>query len=129
MHALLELAERRGYRVYFLGARAEVLERALERIRERHPTPELVGARDAYFSADQDLAVSRAIGASRPDIVFVAMSSSRKEYFLGKHGRELGAPFVMGVGVSLWICQGVFRRRVRPPARGPVLPARVVRRS
>jgi N-acetylglucosaminyldiphosphoundecaprenol N-acetyl-beta-D-mannosaminyltransferase len=67
MHALLELAERRGYRVYFLGARAEVLERALERIRERHPTLELVGARDGYFSADQDLAVSRAIGASRPD--------------------------------------------------------------
>ena len=34
MHELLALAERRGYRVYFLGARAEVLERALERLRE-----------------------------------------------------------------------------------------------
>ena len=37
------LAERRGYRVYFLGARADVLERAIARLRERHPR--LVGRR------------------------------------------------------------------------------------
>jgi N-acetylglucosaminyldiphosphoundecaprenol N-acetyl-beta-D-mannosaminyltransferase len=30
MHALLELSERRGYRVFFLGARAAILERAIE---------------------------------------------------------------------------------------------------
>ena len=37
MDSLLDLAERRGYRVYFLGARAEVLERAVERLQEKYP--------------------------------------------------------------------------------------------
>jgi N-acetylglucosaminyldiphosphoundecaprenol N-acetyl-beta-D-mannosaminyltransferase len=114
MHALLELSERRGYRVFFLGARAEVLERALERIRQRHPRLDIVGARDGYFSDDEDLAVSTAIGATRPDIVFVAMSSPRKEYFLGKHGRALGASFVMGVGGAIDVVAGVTRRAPAP---------------
>jgi exopolysaccharide biosynthesis WecB/TagA/CpsF family protein len=86
MQALLELAERRGYRVYFLGARADVLERAIERIHRLHPRLEIVGARNGYFSEHEDLAVSLAIRATRPDIVFVAISSPRKEYFLGEHG-------------------------------------------
>jgi N-acetylglucosaminyldiphosphoundecaprenol N-acetyl-beta-D-mannosaminyltransferase len=110
MHALVELAERRGYRVYFLGAKADVLERALERLRERHPRLVVAGARDGYFGADEEAEVSAAIRASRPDIVFVAMSSPRKEYFLGAYGESLGAPFVMGVGGSIDVVAGVTRR-------------------
>ena len=37
MDALLELAERRGYRVYFLGARPDVLEQAVERLLDEVP--------------------------------------------------------------------------------------------
>lgn len=110
MHALLELAERRGYRVYFLGARPEVLSCAVERIRQLHPSLQIAGARDGYFSENEDLAVSTAIGASHPDIVFVGISSPRKEYFLGKHGPKLGAPFVMGVGGAIDVVAGVTRR-------------------
>lgn len=110
MHGLLELAERRGHRVYFLGARPEVLERALQRIRQLHPRLEIAGARDGYFSENEDLAVSTAICATRPDMVFVAISSPRKEYFLGHHGPDLGAPFVMGVGGGIDVVAGVTRR-------------------
>jgi N-acetylglucosaminyldiphosphoundecaprenol N-acetyl-beta-D-mannosaminyltransferase len=110
MYALLGLAERRGYRVYFLGARAEVLERALERLRERFPELQVAGARDGYFSDDEEGQVCASIRESRADILFVAMSSPRKEYFLGEHGPELGAPFVMGVGGSIDVAAGVTRR-------------------
>lgn len=110
MHALLGLAEERGYRVYFLGARAEVLELALERIRELHPQLAIAGARDGYFTEAEDAEVAEEIQASRPDIVFVAISSPRKEYFLGQYGQSLGAPFVMGVGGSIDVVAGVTRR-------------------
>jgi hypothetical protein len=43
--------------------------------------------------------------------------------------RTLASTHEPSGGVSLWICQGVFRRRVRSPVGGPVLPAVVVRRS
>ena len=110
MHALVGLAERRGYRVYFLGAKADVLERALAVLRERHPRLQIAGARDGYFGEDEEARVCADIRASRPDILFVAMSSPRKEYFLGAHGASLGAPFVMGVGGSIDVVAGVTRR-------------------
>jgi N-acetylglucosaminyldiphosphoundecaprenol N-acetyl-beta-D-mannosaminyltransferase len=110
MEALLGLSEQRGYRVYILGARADVLARAIERLRERFPRLALAGARDGYFGDGEAGEVCAAIRTSRPDILFVAMSSPRKEYFLGEHGPDLGAPFVMGVGGSIDVIAGLTRR-------------------
>jgi N-acetylglucosaminyldiphosphoundecaprenol N-acetyl-beta-D-mannosaminyltransferase len=110
MEELLALAERRGYRVYILGAREEVLERAIERICERHPELQLAGWRDGYFSREEEADVCATIRASRPKIVFIAMSTPRKEYFLAERGPELGAQFVMGVGGAVDVMAGLTRR-------------------
>jgi N-acetylglucosaminyldiphosphoundecaprenol N-acetyl-beta-D-mannosaminyltransferase len=110
MQELLGLAERRGYRVFILGAKEDVLARAISRIRERHPRLVVAGARDGYFSDDDAAAVADEVASYRPDIVFVAMPSPRKEYWLGHHGRRLGAPFVMGVGGSVDVLAGYVRR-------------------
>lgn len=110
MEALLELAERRSYGVYFLGARAEVLERAVERLRAKYPGLRVAGTRDGYFADDEASRVCQEIRATRADLLFVAMSSPRKEYFLGEYGPNLGARFVMGVGGSIDVIAGVTRR-------------------
>jgi N-acetylglucosaminyldiphosphoundecaprenol N-acetyl-beta-D-mannosaminyltransferase len=110
MDALLDLAERRGYRVYFLGARADVLDRAVSRLLTRFPKLAVAGARDGYFADDEAPEVCDAIRASHADVLFVAMSSPRKEYFLGQHGPDLGVPFVMGVGGSIDVTAGMTRR-------------------
>lgn len=110
MDELLAHAGRRGYRVSFLGAKAEVLERALEQLREKYPRLEVASARDGYYADDEAPAVCEEIRAGRADILFVAMSSPRKEYFLGEHGPNLGAPFVMGVGGSIDVIAGITRR-------------------
>ncbi len=113
MHELLSVAEREGWRVYFLGARQEVLERAVGRIRGRHPRLEVVGARNGYFTTAEEPAVCDEIRAARPHLLFVAMSSPRKEYWLGEHARALGVPFSMGVGGALDVEAGVARRAPR----------------
>jgi N-acetylglucosaminyldiphosphoundecaprenol N-acetyl-beta-D-mannosaminyltransferase len=113
MERLFAHAEERGYRVYVLGARREVLERAVERIRERHPRLELTGYRDGYFDDAERDAVAAEIRAARPDILFVAMSSPRKEYFLGDLGPGLSVPFAMGVGGAIDVTAGVARRAPR----------------
>ena len=110
MNGLLALAAANGYRVYILGARPEVLELAVTRIQVRHPGLSLVGHRDGYYSEEDEPAVAAAIAATEPDILFVAMSSPRKEYFLARHGRTLGVPFVMGVGGAIDVMAGVTRR-------------------
>lgn len=110
MNALFARAEERGWRPYILGARQEVLETAVERIRERHPRLDLAGYRDGYFSGEDEPAVAEAIRASRADILFVAISSPRKEYFLGEHGPAMEVPFVMGVGGAIDVIAGKTRR-------------------
>jgi N-acetylglucosaminyldiphosphoundecaprenol N-acetyl-beta-D-mannosaminyltransferase len=110
MQELLTLAERRAYRVFILGARDDVLAHALERIRARHPRLVVAGARDGYFSEADAAAVAAEVASHRPDMVFVAMPSPRKEYWLAEHGRRLGAPFIMGVGGSVDVLAGEVRR-------------------
>jgi N-acetylglucosaminyldiphosphoundecaprenol N-acetyl-beta-D-mannosaminyltransferase len=110
MFSLFGVAEERGWSVYVLGATSEVLDRALAQIRADHPRLEIAGARDGYFPDEEAGAVADAIAAAKPDLLFVAISSPKKERFLGEHGRALGVPFVMGVGGSIDIVAGVTRR-------------------
>jgi N-acetylglucosaminyldiphosphoundecaprenol N-acetyl-beta-D-mannosaminyltransferase len=113
MLKLLALAERRGYRVYILGARPQVVETAVSRLRVRYPRMVLAGHRDGYFSADEEGSVVAQIRAARPDLLFVAMPTPRKEYFLGRWGAELDVPFSMGVGGAIDVIAGEARRAPR----------------
>lgn len=113
MHRLLELAEHRGYRVYVLGARAEVLEQAIASLRERHPALTFAGYRDGYFADDEVDTVCEEIRATRADILFVAMTSPRKELFLNERGPTLGVALGMGVGGSIDVVAGITKRAPR----------------
>lgn len=113
MYEVFALAEKRGYRVYILGAREDVLETAIGRIRDRHPSLNLVGWRDGYFAPGEDAEVAEQIRSTNPDVLLVAISSPRKEYFLGRYGRKIGAPFIMGVGGAIDVVAGLTRRAPR----------------
>ncbi|MBS1878070.1 MAG: WecB/TagA/CpsF family glycosyltransferase [Actinobacteria bacterium] len=110
MHRMLEAANAHGYRVYFLGARPEVLEAAISNLRAQLPDLVVAGSQHGYFSDGETDAVAEAIRSAEADILFVAMSSPRKEHFLGRLGRDLGAPFTMGVGGSVDVVAGVTSR-------------------
>lgn len=113
MDELLSLAERRGYRVFLLGARPEVLATAVARVRERHPRLVIAGHRDGYYSDEEESAVAHQIREARADLLFVGMSSPRKEYFLARWGDTLDVPFSMGVGGAIDVLAGVTRRAPR----------------
>jgi N-acetylglucosaminyldiphosphoundecaprenol N-acetyl-beta-D-mannosaminyltransferase len=110
MHRLLERAEEKGYKVYILGAAEDVLQRAVKRLRARHPRLSLLGYRDGYFNDAEEPVIVQEIADLRPDILFVGLSSPRKEYFLDAYRRALGVPFVMGVGGSIDVLAGRIRR-------------------
>ncbi|MBS1886872.1 MAG: WecB/TagA/CpsF family glycosyltransferase [Actinobacteria bacterium] len=117
MHRMLAEANAHGYRVYFLGAKPEVLEAAIANLRERLPNLIVAGSQHGYFRDEETDEVAAAIRRSRADILFVAMSSPRKEHFLGRLGRDLGAPFTMGVGGSVDVVAGVTTRAPVPLQR------------
>ncbi|HYC36435.1 MAG TPA: UDP-N-acetylglucosamine 2-epimerase (non-hydrolyzing) [Usitatibacter sp.] len=108
--ALLARAAERGWRVYLLGAREEVVTRVRELAQQRFPGLQVAGHRDGYWKDAEEPAVAEQVRASRPDILFVAISSPRKERFLGQWQGHMAVPFAMGVGGSFDVFAGLTRR-------------------
>ncbi|MBG0563935.1 WecB/TagA/CpsF family glycosyltransferase [Actinoplanes aureus] len=107
---LLYMAEVRGHSVYFLGARAEVLDRMVERVRAQHPRLKIAGYRDGYYAEDEAAAVADDIKGSGADLLFLGMTSPKKEVFVATHGARTGAKVVHGVGGSFDVLAGVVKR-------------------
>lgn len=110
MEELMKLAAQRGYRPYFLGARASVVERVVRHYQEHYPTLSIAGYRDGYWDPCEEERMVQAIKEVRPDILFVAISSPKKEIFIRKYLYTIGVPFVMGVGGSFDVIAGVTSR-------------------
>jgi N-acetylglucosaminyldiphosphoundecaprenol N-acetyl-beta-D-mannosaminyltransferase len=110
LQALLPEAALRGYRVYFLGARPEALGRMLDAVEEAYPTLQIAGARDGYFSAAEAPAVAQEIRDSKADLLFLGMSSPKKELFEQRWGPQTGAWVIHGVGGSFDVLAGEVRR-------------------
>jgi len=108
--ALLGLAADRGYGVYFLGATSEIVEEAVARAGCEHPALRICGWHDGYWDADDDDELVAHVRASHPDILFVALPSPRKEYWLAEHLEKLDVPFSMGVGGSFDVYAGRVKR-------------------
>jgi N-acetylglucosaminyldiphosphoundecaprenol N-acetyl-beta-D-mannosaminyltransferase len=113
MGGLMKEAERRGLSIYVLGAREQVLDRALARIAELHPRLRIAGSMHGYFGAAEVPAVVARIKRAAPDLLFVAMPSPMKENWLDIHLEETGVPFGMGVGGSIDVLAGEYRRAPR----------------
>lgn len=108
--ALLQRAEQQGWRPYFLGARDEIVAEVVQRAQRRHPSLQIAGYRNGYWRPDEEQGVADAIAATRPDILFVGISSPQKEDFLARHQARMQVPFAMGVGGTFDLMAGRVRR-------------------
>jgi len=108
--ALLGLADRHRLRVYLLGATPEVLGRVRSEVGRRWPNAQIAGSRDGYFAEEDSPDIAAEIVRSRADLLFLGMTTPKKEVFLGTYGHLLGVPVMHGVGGSFDILAGLTRR-------------------
>jgi N-acetylglucosaminyldiphosphoundecaprenol N-acetyl-beta-D-mannosaminyltransferase len=108
--ALVARAAEKGWRPYFLGAREEIVQRVAGLYRARYPTLDIAGHRNGYWNREDDEAVATAIREARADLLFVAISSPRKEEFLARWQGHMRVPFAMGVGGSFDVVAGLTSR-------------------
>ena len=93
-----------------ISARPDVLARMLEEAGRRFPGLVVAGARDGYYQPGDDAEIAEEIRTSRTDILFLGMSSPRKELFMGEWGPATKAHVLHGVGGSFDILAGQTRR-------------------
>jgi N-acetylglucosaminyldiphosphoundecaprenol N-acetyl-beta-D-mannosaminyltransferase len=107
---LLGLAAAEERSVYLLGAKIEVLKTLQDRILKSYPGLRIAGARDGYFAEDESADVAAGIRASKADMLFLGMTSPKKENFLGAYGAGLNVPVQHGVGGSFDVLAGLTKR-------------------
>jgi len=113
MARLLASASAHGLRVYFLGARPEVVAALARRCRTDHPGLTVAGFRDGYFGPADHEGIVAQIRAAAPHMLFVGMPSPFKETWCERHRAELDVPVIMGVGGSFDVLAGYVRRAPR----------------
>lgn len=110
---LLRLAGRAaaaGWRVYLLGGKPGVAERAAAQLCRLFPGLAVAGTRHGYFPESESAAAAQAVRRARADILFVGMGAPRQEFWLEEYLAESGAAVGMGVGGSFDVLAGTARR-------------------
>jgi N-acetylglucosaminyldiphosphoundecaprenol N-acetyl-beta-D-mannosaminyltransferase len=108
--AIMKRSAQTGWRVYLLGAREEVVSKVAAMYPEKYPGLKLAGYRNGYWKPEEEQAVVDQIAAARADILFVAISSPKKEHFLGHYQAQMKIPFAMGVGGTFDVAAGLVKR-------------------
>lgn len=109
LERFLPVAENKGYRLYFLGAKTSVLDLMVQKLRKDYPKLQIAGYHDGYLSEEEDQTVTRQIQELRPDVLLIAMGTPKQEFWISAHYRALRVPVCMGVGGTFDVLAGVKR--------------------
>jgi len=110
---LAELSARKGYRIYLLGGRAGVAERATKLLQQRYPGVNIVGHHAPPLAdlerMDHGDTLER-IRAAKPDILMVAFGNPKQEKWIRMHAKRMGVPVSIGIGGSMDMLVGDVHR-------------------
>lgn len=117
LYGAADLAARKGYRMFLLGAAPGVAATAGIILAQRFPGLQIVGTyappEQAAFDAAENAHIVAQIRAARPDLLFVALGTPKQEKWIAHHLDALGVPVCIGIGGVLNFLTG---RVARAPA-------------
>ncbi|MYN07460.1 WecB/TagA/CpsF family glycosyltransferase [Pseudoduganella aquatica] len=108
--ALMQRSSKTGWRVFLLGAREEVVSEVKRQYEIKYPGLTVCGYRNGYWKPEEEAGVVEQIREARADLLFVAISSPKKEHFLGQYQAHMKIPFAMGVGGTFDVAVGRVKR-------------------
>ena len=94
--------------VAFVGAKPEIIEKAIANLKREYPQLNTVYVQDGYFK-DEERVLNELI-ASRPSLVLVALGSPKQELFIKKALERLPDTVMIGIGGSFDVWSGVVKR-------------------
>ncbi len=112
MERMVAVSAERGYRVFFLGARQQVISKTVDEFVRRHPDLKVAGFHNGYFQDDEE-AVIKEINAADADLLLVGMSTPQKELWVDRNLAQLRVCVAQGVGGSFDVIAGLVPRAPR----------------
>ena len=105
---MLEKLNEMGGRLFLLGAKPGVAEKAGENICAQYPNIVLCGTQDGYFKDEEDVILK--VAAARPDLMFVCLGAPKQEKWMARWGQHTGARLAIGLGGVLDVYAGNVER-------------------
>lgn len=110
MLALCGHSVAQGYRHFFFGGADGIPEQLAQRLTARFPGLIVAGTYSPPFrppTEAEDRAIVERINATRPDVVWVGLSTPKQERWMAAHRDRLDAPVLIGVGAAFDFHAGV----------------------
>ena len=111
---LCDMAAKKGYKMFFLGAAEGVAAKAAENLKKRFNGLQVVGTYSPPFGFEKDHEemekIKEMIKEVNPDILIVGLGCPKQEKFMYHHSKELGVPISLGLGASFDFEAGNIKR-------------------
>lgn len=111
MQNICKMSADKGYKIFIYGAKKEVNKAAVDELKARHPSIQIVGCQDGYLAEnDMDSLIDR-INASNAQILFLALGSPKQEMWISKYRSQLkNVRVCQGIGGTLDVLAGTVKR-------------------
>lgn len=111
MEELVKRSFEKGYKCYFFGAKEEVVTELVDIYKKQYSNDIIAGYRNGYYDKSQEEDIVNQIVESGANMLFVAITSPKKEVFLNNYKKQLqNINFIMGVGGSFDVVAGKVKR-------------------
>lgn len=112
--AFAEVAARKGYSFYFMGAGEGVADRLKGRLERQHPGLNVAGTYSPpyvkTFSLQQNKRMVEQINEVSPDVLWVSLTAPRQDYWIQEHFEQLNVRVAIGVGAAFDVVAGDVSR-------------------
>lgn len=111
---LCEMAAKKGYSMFFLGAAEGVAAKAAENLKKKYNGLKIVGTYSPPYGFEKDEIESEKIidmvKEAHPDILILGLGSPKQEKFIYKYRNRLNIPISLGLGASFDFEAGNIKR-------------------
>lgn len=110
MEEIVSSAHKKQWKVFFLGASEEVVSKTVNTYIDKYSEKIIAGYHNGYFTKEDEKKIVNKINRSNANILFIGISSPKKEYFIDTNSKELNCNLIMGVGGSFDVIAGKVSR-------------------
>ncbi len=115
---LIKLANEKGLKIYFVGGKPGVAEKAAQKILSEYPNVKIVGARDGYFKGthlgmqghEEEKLLIADINDKAPDILFVGFGAKKQESWVEYNKSLLNTKIIVANGGTVDGLAGEVKR-------------------
>lgn len=107
---LLEEGKDGSISFYFWGSKPGVADTAMQKVKEKYPDINILGAHTGYFSPEEEEIIVEEIKNLKPDVLLVGLGAPKQEITINKYINDNIFKIGIGCGGSIDVLAGAVKR-------------------